>query len=216
MKRAALAVLLAFAPVLFAQTPYLIKDIHPGANLALVSPDILAVAGNRVYFEILTGTNTRTLWVSDGTAAGAISLYAPGFVRLDQPFAATILASDTLTAAEPRFDTMLYATDTGRNAFTIHYEGDANFLPQTIAFDYFVARGQVSTLASVAPTGNVRVDAQGVPTAVVPLVNGEAVATLTNLPASTRTAVVTYLGDSRYEPSTSTITLLERRRAVRH
>lgn len=56
----------------------LVKDINPGINSSLVPSDSekrLKAIGNKVYFAASDGsTSGDTLWVSDGTEAGTISL----------------------------------------------------------------------------------------------------------------------------------------------
>ena len=70
------AALLAAAPAL-AQTPYLVKDILPGADGS--RPTELVAVGNRVYFSARSSAAFGAafeLWASDGTDAGTYRVKA--------------------------------------------------------------------------------------------------------------------------------------------
>jgi hypothetical protein len=129
--------------------------------------------------------------------------------------------------------------DVGTNKVSFDYEGDTNFLPQSIKWDVLSVAGAATILGSAersapttaavhvrmsgspmaAPGGTVFATVTGtaIKSATVPLTNGQAELTIANVPAGAKTVTISYSGDAHYKPGTQGLRISEgRQRSVNH
>ncbi|HEY0371664.1 MAG TPA: ELWxxDGT repeat protein [Thermoanaerobaculia bacterium] len=182
---------------------------------------------------MLTITPAASAPINGATATGVVVVTANG----------QELARRTITGKTP-VEVPLYFRWLGSVNYQIVYEGDANFLPQTVNDSVFVRSGtpaitgtlqrhpdqpnayllkvRVSGAPGAAPTGSVQVYVNGAPAGALgltPSADGTSTAerTIANVTTEDVYATIDYDGDSLYLPKSQEIRLVApRRRNVRH